>query len=143
MNFVGMLCAAILFAAAAFHLYWGAGGLIGIVVSVPLEADGTPVVQPGRLATAAAGLVIATAMISALAVFQIIALPVPMPMIHISAGGWAIVFFARAISWHRAMGFFKKIRNTRFVAFDTWLYSPVRLVLAFGLVLGALSPYIQ
>ena len=139
MKFIGIFCAAILFVAAVFHLYWAAGGLFGIGVSVPLEADGKPVVQPGRLATAAAGLIIATAMIFALAVFQIIKLPIPMPMIRIITGGWAIVFFARAISWHRAIGFFKKIRNTRFATFDTWLFSPLCLVLAFSMAFGAFS----
>ena len=137
---VGLLCAAILFAAAAFHIYWGAGGTLGAGVSLPTEADGTPVAEPGRLATIAVGFILLVVMLSTLAVFNVVVLPLPALPLRVFTGIWAILFFARAVSWHRLVGIFKSVRTTRFAAFDTWLYSPLCLVLALGLAFGAVAP---
>lgn len=136
---VGLFCAAVLGLAAAFHLYWGAGGKLGVGVSLPLERDGTPIGQPGRLATAAAGAVLLVVMLATLAVFGLVTLPIPAPLVRVFVAGWAALLLARALSWHRAFGLFKTIRTTRFATFDTWAYSPLCLLLALGLAYGAFA----
>ncbi len=65
---VGLFCAAILCVAAAFHIYWGLDGLMGIGVSLPLEVDGTPVVQPSKQVTIVVGAVLLTVMLATLAI---------------------------------------------------------------------------
>lgn len=139
--FLGLTCSAILCVTAAFHIYWSLGGSVGVGVSLPLEADGTPVAQPGRLVALGVGLTLLAVMLATLAVFKIIVLPFSSPLIRVFVGCWAVIFLTRALSWHRSIGLFKSIRTTRFAAFDTWLYSPLCLLLAFGLALGASALY--
>jgi hypothetical protein len=40
-----------------------------------------------------------------------------------------IIFVVRSIGDFRSAGFFKSVRNTTFALWDTWLYSPLCLVL--------------
>ncbi len=51
----------------------------------------------------------------------------------------ALILLARAVGDLNLVGFFKQIRGTRFAMMDTWLYSPLCLVLALGVVSLALS----
>ena len=48
------------------------------------------------------------------------------------AGFWglALVFMLRAVGNLRTFGFFKKIAGTPFSRWDTWLYSPLCLLIA-------------
>ncbi|ESX98522.1 hypothetical protein X755_14590 [Mesorhizobium sp. LNJC405B00] len=52
---------------------------------------------------------------------------------------WAIIFSARALSWSRYFGLFKRVRTTRFASYDSWFYSPSCLLLGLGLFYLALS----
>jgi hypothetical protein len=49
----------------------------------------------------------------------------------------AAVFFLRAIGEFRLVGFFKRVRNTRFARWDTLLFSPLCLFMALVLMLIA------
>jgi hypothetical protein len=44
----------------------------------------------------------------------------------------ALGLLARAIGEFRYVGFFKRVRGSRFARLDTLLYSPLRLLLAVG-----------
>ncbi len=130
---VAMLCAAILAMAAGFHLYWGLGGKLGLGVSIPQREDGTPVMEPGAIATIAVGVVLAGVLVFVLALVGILGLPLPHRWIRIGVALWALIFTARALSWYRYAGLFKAVRDTRFGRYDTWFYSPLCLVLGTGL----------
>jgi Protein of unknown function (DUF3995) len=57
---------------------------------------------------------------------------VPCWVSHGAAGVLGAVFVLRALGDFRLMGFFKSVRGTRFAVRDTWLYSPLCLLLGLG-----------
>jgi hypothetical protein len=62
-----------------------------------------------------------------------------MPAVHHQALQWvisaiALLMFARAIGDSNLVGFFKEVKGSRFARLDTWVYSPLCLVLGAGLL---------
>jgi len=131
---VATFCIAALTLAAAFHFYWGLGGRIGSGVSLPHHEDGTAVVVKNSAAGAIiVGLALVAAVLLVLALVDAFPVPVLSSWLRIGVGLWAIIFIARALSWSRYVGMFKRVRHTRFARYDTWLYSPLCLLLGMGL----------
>ncbi|HEY2773194.1 MAG TPA: DUF3995 domain-containing protein [Candidatus Binatia bacterium] len=120
----------ILFALALVHVYWGVAGTSqdGSSAMVP-SIDGKPAFRPtsADCYLVAAALAIAGFLVSA----QGGAIPSPLPpgWNRVGAAGVGIVFVARAIGDFRLAGFFKKVHGTSFARWDTWLFSPLCLVL--------------
>jgi hypothetical protein len=111
--------AALLGCLALLHFYWAIAGVGGRSAAIP-EIDGVPAFRPSKAATAAVGLVLlATAAIVLLHVKLLLA-------------GAAAVMVLRAIGDFRLVGFFKRVRGSRFARLDTLLYSPLCLVLGAG-----------
>ncbi len=50
----------------------------------------------------------------------------------------ALGLLARAVGDFKYVGFFKKLRDSRFATLDSWLYSPLCLLLAAGVAWVAL-----
>jgi uncharacterized protein DUF3995 len=128
----GAAAIVILLLAAAIHVYWAAGGKAGKVAAVPM-AEGRAVIKPSPLGTAlvAAGL----CMIAALLAFRIGWLKLPgvaNDNIFVQIAAWLIaaVFALRAIGDFRYVGFFKRIRDSKFARLDTLAYSPLCAALA-------------
>jgi hypothetical protein len=46
----------------------------------------------------------------------------------------ALLLFARAIGDSELVGFFKEVKGSRFARLDTWVYSPLCVVLGAGLL---------
>lgn len=106
------------------HFYWAVRGVSGNSAAIP-EVEGTPVFRPSRAATAAVGMVLlGTAAIVLMQVKLLVA-------------GAAVVLFLRAIGDFRLVGFFKRVRGSRFARLDTLLYSPLCLALGAALALLA------
>jgi hypothetical protein len=128
----GTAAIVILLLAAAIHLYWAAGGKGGKAAAVP-TAEGRAVIKPSPLSTAlvAAGLCV----IAALLAFRIGWLQLPgvaNDNIFVQIAAWLIaaVFALRAIGDFRYVGFFKRIRDSKFARLDTLAYSPLCAALA-------------
>ena len=88
---------------SALHLYWAAGGRAGAVAALP-ERNGAPTVparprEHARGGRASCGVARANAVL------------------------------AHAVGDSRHVGFFKKVRDTRFARLDTRVYSPIALLL--------------
>lgn len=111
------------------HLYWAFSSRKPTLAVVP-EVNGQPAFVPGAGATlvVATGLFCCALLVASLARF----LPLPIPDEFQQVGGYllATVFLARAIGDFRLVGFFKKIRGTRFATLDTRYYSPLCLFLS-------------
>jgi len=136
-------CIAILALAAAFHFYWGLGGRTGSGVSLPHHEDGSVVIVKNSGAGAiVVGLALVAVALLVLALVDAFAAPVPRAWLRTGVALWAVIFIARAISWSRYVGMFKRVRHTRFARYDTWLYSPLCLLLGLGLfyLVAASSP---
>jgi len=106
------------------HFYWAARGVSGNSAAIP-EIDGRPVFKPTKAATAAVGLtLLGTGAIVLLQAKPLLA-------------GAAAVLILRAIGDFRLVGFFKRVRGSRFARLDTLLYSPLCLALGAALALQA------
>lgn len=126
------------FGLAGLHLYWALGGRFGMAVVLP-EVNGAPLFRPGAAATAAVAVVLAG--------FALIALVLgysggssPVLTTYAVFIGFVVggVLVLRAVGEFRYVGFFKRVKGTRFAAYDSWLYSPFCLLAGAGfLVLAA------
>jgi Protein of unknown function (DUF3995) len=128
----GATAIVILLLVAAVHVYWAAGGRTGKAAAVPTAA-GRAVIKPSALSTA----IVAAALcvIAAILAFRIGWLELPGlagDNIFIQITVWLIagVFALRAIGDFRYVGFFKRIRASKFAHLDTLAYSPLCAVLA-------------
>jgi len=122
------ITAAIFVFLGLLHFYWALGraGGTGNSAAIP-EIDGVPAFKPSKAATAAVGLLLlATAAIVLLQVRLLIS-------------GAAAVLVLRAIGDFRLVGFFKRVRDSRFARLDTLLYSPLCLALGAALAIQAAS----
>jgi hypothetical protein len=141
MPIIAAAAIAIIAFAACFHLHWALGGRRGFGVSLPQRPDGEPVLRhllhwwrPAALGVAL-GLVLLGAMV--------LAKTVPLDhgfdpaLIDLLLLGTGIAFVARALVPNRFVGFFKRLRSTRWARYDTLLYSPLFLVLGLCLVVLA------
>ena len=128
----GATAIVILLLLAAIHVYWAVGGKAGKAAAVP-TAEGRAVIRPSTLGMAmvAAGLCV----IAALLTLRIGWLKLPGfagDNIFVQIAAWLIaaVFALRAIGDFRYVGFFKRVRDSRFARLDTLAYSPLCAVLA-------------
>ena len=126
--------------AALVHAYWALGGRIGYEAAIPRVA-GRASLNPSRASTwlVAIALLVFGLLVGALAGF--ISVPLSSGKLRWAAYGLAGVLVLRAIGEFRLVGLFKSVRGSRFATLDTWVYSPLCLLLAAGIgVLAAPVP---
>ncbi len=131
---LGILLAVIFAVISLFHLYWATGGAFGSGVVVPTVA----VPSGGNMRTfepsVGGTILVAFAFLLAIAVIlgQLRFLGDIVPHRIFRWGTWAIalIFFLRAIGEFRLVGFFKQVSDTPFAHWDTWLFSPLCLIIA-------------
>jgi hypothetical protein len=119
---------------SAIHVYWGFGGKSAVAATIPTNQNNRPVINPSPFACflVAAGLLV-------FGVFVLIKsgiIPLHLPNWLLNYGLWAMValFLARAIGDFRHIGFFRKIKTTKFAQTDSKYYSPLCLLLAVLLI---------
>ncbi len=114
---------------SALHLYWAAGGRAGAVAALP-ERNGAPLFQPGLASTlAVAGLLAFAALLVLAHAGHRPAPALPGWMVTLGVPVAAAALLLRAVGDFRFVGFFKKVRDTRFARLDTRVYSPIALLL--------------
>lgn len=124
------------------HIYWALGGKAGSDAVVP-QVPGTsgeelePAFKPSALGTllVAAGLAV-------IAVLVCLRVGLFASVVSHWALQWAIsaialLMFARAIGDSNLVGFFKQVGGSKFARLDTWAFSPLCVVLGFGLLVVA------
>ena len=129
--------ALLLATAAAVHIYWALGGRRGHDAAIPSE-DGKPMLRPGKLATLLVAALLLGAAILLLGGGDVIALPLPAAWETAACWGLALVFAARAVGDFRYVGFFKRVRDTRFARLDSVFYSPLCVLLGLAAAVAAL-----
>lgn len=127
---VALIAAATLACLALVHVYWALGGRVARSAALP-EVDGRPAFTPRASMTlgVAAALLLAGLLLAITG--GVLVTPVPRNLARGLTAGLALVFIARAVGDFRLVGFFKRIRGTRFARLDSALYAP--LCLALGL----------
>lgn len=110
---------------SSIHFYWAFGGKWGSEGVFPSNADGSPMKPPSILAT----IIVAIGLLS-FGVFYLIKggfISVELPL-WLNKNGLLIltgIFIVRAIGDFKYLGFFKKIKNSKFAVNDTKYYSPL------------------
>jgi hypothetical protein len=128
---IGVALGAVFGLLAALHVFWAFGGTWGSGAAIA-EIDGRPRFVPSRGATLAVAAALAGAGVVVLARAELILAPVPRGTLQCAVAVLAIVFLLRSIGDFRLMGFFKSVRGTRFAVRDTWVYSPLCLLIGLG-----------
>ncbi len=104
--------------------------------AVPSDS-GRPLFVPSARATVAVGVVLLSfaGLVAATAGFVSVGLPVR--VLCWLSFALALGLAARAVGEFRYVGFFKRVRGSRFATLDTLVYSPLCLLLAIGVALVA------
>ena len=128
---VGVGLGAIFGFLSALHVFWAFGGTWGVWAAVA-EIHGRPRFVPSKGATLVVAAALAAAAVVVLTRAHLILGSVPPWASQSAAAVLGTVFVLRSIGDFRLMGFFKSVRGTRFARRDTWLYSPLCVLLGLG-----------
>ncbi len=121
---------------SGIHFYWGLGGKWGGEVAIPTTINNEKVMNPKFLECFIVGLGLLVFGLFVLIKSGIIVFNLPVWMFKY--GLWIIsaIFILRSVGEFKYVGFFKKIRNTKFGKMDTKFYSPFCLGIgAVGIIL--------
>lgn len=114
------------------HVYWAFGGKKGVNLAIPL-IDGTKAFTPGAIVT-----LLVAAALALFAILSLILIDVvhvfKIPADYIKWGGIIVgsIFILRSIGDFNMVGFSKKRKQGQFATLDSWLYSPLCLLLGAG-----------
>ena len=114
---------------SAIHFYWAFGGRWAKDAGIPTNESNSKVISPGFLSTVIIALGLLGFGVFVLAERKILSIPIPTPVNKYGLWIIATIFLVRAIGEFRYVGFFKKIKHTRFGRNDTNYYSPLCLVI--------------
>lgn len=126
---LGLLIATIFAALSMFHFYWAMGGRFGNAVTVP-SAGERRVFHPSPLGTVLVALALIVAMLTILGQLGVWGAALPKWLFYWGTWGISLIFLLRSVGEFRFVGFFKRIRDTRFAYWDTWLFSPLCLFIS-------------
>lgn len=125
---------------SSIHFYWAAGGKWGSDAVLPTKADNNiKVLNPGIVST----LIVAFGLLGfsffILIVTKLVTFSLPQWLT--TYGLWIIagIFILRAIGDFNYVGFFKKIKHTKFGESDTKYFSPLCLVIGVLTIILALT----
>lgn len=124
----GVLLVFVFVGLSGLHWYWVVSGARDLTGFVP-EVEGKPVFEPGKFATAAVAVLLLVAAVVCASQAEVFGVP-RLPIARIGVWVLLVVFSVRAIGELHLVGFFKRVRDTQFGRRDTWLYSPLCLLLS-------------
>lgn len=114
---------------ALLHAYWALGGRLSLGAAVP-QVGGVATFRPSTAATWAVAIALLMAALVVAAAGNLVDPPGPAwPWVG-AAIVLALVFAARAVGDFGLVGFFKTRGDGAFARLDTWVYSPLCLILA-------------
>ncbi|TGK04436.1 DUF3995 domain-containing protein [Leptospira selangorensis] len=123
---LGLITASVLFFLSALHIFWAFGGKLESITVIP-ETNGKPTFVPSRGLT----LLVAFALFGfgAVALWSSGNIFSPNKTSAVFSLLIAFIFLGRAVGDFRLVGYFKKIKNTKFAKYDYLIYSPVCILL--------------
>ncbi|SKC10550.1 Protein of unknown function [Sphingobacterium nematocida] len=128
---IALILTIVFFTLSGIHIYWSFGGKWANNSVVPSNDDDIKVIMPGFIPTftVAIGLLI----FGGIVLLNIIELANQPSVLYVirKYGLWFIIgiFTLRAIGDFKYMGFFKKVKQTKFGKNDTKYYSPLCLTI--------------
>jgi hypothetical protein len=130
-HLVAALTATLFVVLSLWHFYMAGRPMSGESAAVP-SAGGKPLFVPSKRSTLAVGIVLAlfAGLVATTAGFVSVGLP-QVILVWLSYA-LAAGLLLRAIGEFKYLGFFKRVRDSQFARMDTWVYSPLCLLLAAG-----------
>jgi hypothetical protein len=126
----GIMLVSVFALISLLHLYWAAGGRVGRDVAIP-SVGGVRAFSPSPFGTVLVAAAFLVAIFVILGQIGLLGKAVPRWIFRWATLGVAIIFFLRAVGEFRLVGFFKRASDTAFAYWDTRLFSPLCLVIAF------------
>jgi hypothetical protein len=127
----------ILLAISGLHFFWAFGGRWGVDASIPTNAEGKTMLSPDIFATLVVAFGLLAMALLHLGKIQTLSFSIPAWINIYGLKIIAFVFLLRAIGDFRYVGFFKKLKETKFAILDTKFYSPLCLLLSFNAFITA------
>jgi hypothetical protein len=138
MNIFPLTNTLILLAISGIHFFWAFGGRWGADAAIPTNKEGKIMLSPDVFATLIVAFGIFAMALLHLEKIQVVSLPIPAWINTYGLKIIAGIFLIRAIGEFRYVGFFKKIKNTKFANLDTKYYSPLCLILSINAFITAI-----
>lgn len=123
---------------ALLHFYWALGGISSGVYVIP-TIEGKQAFTPSALGTALVALAFVAAVLVVAGQFGYLGAFVPSWVFRTGLFVISILFLLRAIGEFRLVGFFKSVTGTPFASMDTWVFSPLCLLIAVSAFIIALK----
>lgn len=129
---LAIIVSTVLIAIGVVHLYWMIGGRKGMAIALPSRRDdsGKPLFKPGRFEIGAVIVLFWAAALLVLMYADVIPVIGPPRLPRLAAWALVIVFAIRAIGEFHYLGLFKRYRTSPFGRLDTYVYSPLCLVVS-------------
>ncbi len=137
MNIFPITNTLILLAVSGIHFFWAFGGRWGAAAAIPTNTEGKTMLKPDIFATLVVAFGILAMALLHLEKVQILSLPIPTWINSYGLKIIAGIFLLRAIGDFRYVGFFKKIKETKFAIYDTKYYSPLCIILSINAFITA------
>lgn len=126
---LGITLAAIFAVLSLFHIYRAAGGSFGAASAVP-TVGGERTFNQSPFGTVLVAVALSAAMLTVLGQIGFFGETVPRWIFRLATFGIAALFLLRAIGDFKLLGFFKRVNDTDFAFWDTFLFSPLCLFIA-------------
>ena len=135
-NPLALVVCSVFLALALWHFYMALKPSSGKTGAVP-SVDGRPLFVPSSKATVAVGVVLVLFAGLVAATAGIVSVGLPAVALAWLSYALAVGLLARAVGEFKYVGFFKRVRGSKFATLDTFAYSPLCLLLAAGVALVA------
>ena len=135
MIILSIILCILFFTLGGLHIHWLFGGRFGLEASLPSKENGEVVLKPKKI-----DIVLVAVGLLMMGIFYLVKSGIinySLPSWLIQLIGWTIpaIFLLRAVGEFHYVGFFKKVRNTKFGKLDTAFFSPLCLFIG---ILGLL-----
>ncbi len=121
----------IFFFLGLIHFNWSLGGKWGIEQTLPTKENGERVLNPKKIDSGIVGF--GLTIFGLFYLFNSKLIYIQLPYWIVEYGNWIIpaIFILRAIGDFKYIGFFKRVKQTKFGKMDSKLFSPLCLVVGF------------
>ena len=121
-----MILTYIMILLALIHFYWAVGGKFGLDYALPTDAKGNRLLNPSTFTTYVVGFILLGFAYVAYRLY----IGDESTVIVYAGYGLSPLFFLRSVGDFNLVGLFKKVKNTAFAKYDTWVYVPLCLFIS-------------
>jgi len=121
-----MILTYIMILLALTHFYWALGGKFGLDYALPTDEKANRLLNPSIFMTYVVDFVLLGFAYIAYRLY----IGNESTMMIYTGYGLSILFFLRSVGDFNTVGLFKKVKNTAFAKYDTWVYVPLCLFIS-------------